>query len=409
MFKIHSTFDARFVKVGTLIVKVTHRCNLDCLYCYENVTKTGEDMRLETFFQLADLVLTYSQKPVITFLFHGGEPTLLSNEWYAQAIEYAQTQAQRHNKRVQFSMQTNLLGINANKIEFFKRYDIKLGISLDGPASLQSTMRGGEDRVFAHFKQIQRAGVKAGILITINGSNYEHFERICNWLIDEAEVSHFKANSVTPVGRGYHLPPLSPAQIFQAQHDILEFLIANKGQWLMERNLSLEIERFFATPEQRAQLPQTLCHEQRCGAGTDVLGVTPTGDILPCGRFTWDESEQYIGHLDDVATMESNAIFSKKVDKFHAQVPQSWYHCDTCEAKRVCGFGCQAFIIRSKAQANVDCLPTQMRYQYYLANRERLRPVYEAILQQRKHTPAPTTFSIKQKDGSFKTYTLPPS
>jgi uncharacterized protein len=412
LFKTTTDFDLRFKNISTLIVKVTHRCNLDCLYCYENITKTGEDMSVETFCELADLVLEHSQKDHITFLFHGGEPSLLPNEWYEECIQYAQRKAIENHKQVSFSMQTNLLGVNPSKIELYKKYDIQLGVSLDGPAMLQSTMRGGEDKVFANFKRIQNAGVKAGVLVTINESNYQHFSTICHWLVQEAEVRSFKANVVTPVGRGYDLDPMSAEQIFQAQYSILEYLIATKGEELMEANLNMELLRYFAEPEELPKLRNTLCHEHRCGAGSSVLAVTPMGDFLPCGRFTWDESEYYLGSLHDPKALKKKyqRNFQQKIEDFHAKVPESWYNCDSCEARDVCGFGCQAFIVRSKQQANVDCLPTKMRYQFYKENEDRLYPVYLAIKRRTSSRKVdrrgPLGFKIKGADGKYKTYSI---
>ncbi len=412
LFKSKTDFDLRFRNISTLIVKVTHRCNLDCLYCYENITKTGEDMSVETFKELADLVLENSQKDHITFLFHGGEPSLLPNSWYEEAAEYALAKGRACQKQVAFSMQTNLLGVNPSKIELYKKYDIQLGVSLDGPAMLQSTMRGGEDKVFANFKRIQQAGVKAGVLVTINEANYAHFSTICHWLVQEAEVRSFKANVVTPVGRGYDLEPLEAEQVFQAQYSILEYLIATKGEELLEANLNMEILRYFAEPEELPKLRKTLCHEHRCGAGSGVLGVTPMGDLLPCGRFTWDEQEYYLGSLHDPKPFKKKyqRAFQQKVEAFHAKVPESWYDCDRCEARDVCGFGCQAFIVRSKQQANVDCLPTKLRYQFYKENEGRLWPVYQAIKRRttgrRSGRRGPVGFKIKGADGKYKTYSI---
>lgn len=411
LFQNSLPFDQRFRKVSTLIVKVTHRCNLDCLYCYENVTKKGEDMSEETFRELVDLVLENTTSPQVTFLFHGGEPTLLSNEWYENGINYALKKAKEKAKELTFAMQSNLLGINQKKIDLFLKHDIQLGISLDGPAMLQSTMRGGEDKVFANFKKLQEVGVKAGVLVTINDSNYEHFSTICHWLVQEAEVRSFKANVVTPVGRGFEMESLSAEKVFAAQYSILEYLIATEGKELIESNISMELRRFFAEEEEAKKLHNTLCHEQQCGAGTGVLGVTPAGHLLPCGRFTWDESEYYLGSLQDTKPLKKTYQkgFQQKLEKFHALVPENWYNCDRCEAKKVCGFGCQAFIVRSKEQANVDCLPTKMRYQFYKENKERLYPVYREIQRREGRSDSkrgPIGFKIKAKDGTYKTYSL---
>lgn len=364
-----------------------------------------------TFRELADLVLENSTSPRITFLFHGGEPTLPPNEWYENCMNYARTKAAVTGKELTFTMQTNLLGLTQSKIDLFLKYDMQLGISLDGPAMLQSTMRGGEDKVFSNFKRLQEAGVKGGVLVTINDSNYAHFSTICHWLVQEAEVRSFKANVVTPVGRGFEMESLSAEKVFAAQYAILEYLIATEGKELQESNINMELLRFFAEAAAAESLHNTLCHEQKCGAGSGVLGVTPAGHLLPCGRFTWDEAEYYLGSLYDTQPLKKQyqKAFQKKLETFHRLVPENWYDCDGCAAKKVCGFGCQAFIVRSKAQANVDCLPTKMRYQFYKENAERLYPVYQQIKiregrydQKRGHI----GFKIKGKDGKDKTYSL---
>ncbi len=399
----------RFSHISTLIVKVTHRCNLDCTYCYEHITKTGKDMPLEIFAELARLALSETRERAVNFLFHGGEPTLLPNAWYDEAIATAKNLARQQGKEARFSMQTNLLGITDSKIELFRRHNISLGISLDGPASLQSSQRGGEDKVFQHFKRLQREGIRAGVLMTINQSNYEQFFMICDWLVREAAINSFKANVVTPVGRGVDMPPMQAEQIFAAQHAILQYMIQTRGETLIEDNLATELLRFFATDQERAQMPHSLCHEKRCGAGEQVLGVTPEGHLLPCGRFTWDEAEYYLGHIADSDSVESAALadFRQKIDQFQDLVPQSWYDCEACPARKVCGFGCQAFIVRSKQQANLDCLPTKMRFAFYEAHKAALLPVVEAIRRknQPKQRPA-TPFRIRQADGTIKSYEL---
>jgi len=360
-----------FKDLNTLIVKVTHRCNLDCLYCYEHITKQGQDMSLPTFQHLATRVLQESSRPEITFLFHGGEPLLLPNDWYEQAVTYAQALACQYQKRVKFTMQSNLLGLTEAKITLLQKYKIAVGVSFDGV--MEDTMRGGEAKVLANFERLRQASVSTGILTTINAQNYQHFDKICAFLHQEIGIRTFKANVVTPVGTGYTMDALEAEQIFQAQHAILEYMLATAGKGLIETNLMREIKLYFATDAERFRQPETLCNEKRCGAGKAVLGVTPQGDLLPCGRFAWNEHAYFLGNLKD----ENNALaYQSNVNKFHALVPQNWYDCDTCEAKRICGFGCQAFIVRSRSRANVDCLPTKMRYAYYEANKLRLAQAY---------------------------------
>ncbi|WCL82248.1 hypothetical protein PPO43_03915 [Saprospira sp. CCB-QB6] len=84
--------------------------------------------------------------------------------------------------------------------------------------------------------------------------------------------------------------------------------------------------------------------------------------------------------------------------------PENWYDCESCPAQKVCGYGCQAFILRSEEQANLDCLPTKMRFAYYREKESDLKLVYEEI-QKRQAGPS-RQFRIKDKNGQWKSYKL---
>jgi uncharacterized protein len=301
-------------------------------------------------------------------------------------------------------MQTNLLSLNPQKIELYRRAQIHLGISLDGPASLGQSQRGEEDKVFAHFLRAKAAGLRLGVLMTINQANYDRFAEICPWLVQAAGVKRFKANVVTPVGRAYGHEPMPAAAIFYAQSQILQYMIQTKGELLLEENLSEEILRFFASEEERQALPKTLCHERHCGAGERVLGISPQGQLLPCGRFEWNDERYFLSHLN---RQDQDEAHWQRLQDFHAQVPQTWYDCDHCAAKKICGFGCQAFILRSKQQAQVDCLPTKMRHQFYVENKQALVPVWQAIRAERSGQRKQLHFQIKGQDGQTKRYHWP--
>ena len=276
-------------------------------------------------------------------------------------------------------MQSNILALSDSKIQMLKKLGIQLSVSMDGPSNLPNAMRKRAEVTHKTYKRLIEAGLQPGVLMTINHSNFNYFSEICYWLENELAERGFKANVVSSVGRGLYFPDLSSEQIFQSFHDILEYMIETKGQGVVEDNLSLELERFFASPLERENMPRTLCRDQRCGAGDRVIGVTPNGDLLPCGRFQWDDHEYFLGSLKEVPTHDIETSFHQAVSRFHSLVPETWDNCASCEAQKVCSYGCQAFIVRSKSKANVDCIPTKMRYQFYVENRDRLKPVIEAI------------------------------
>lgn len=376
-FTIQAEKDLRFTEIEALIVKVTHRCNLDCSYCYEDITKTGNDMELSVFKKLVDKVLSSTNKKSVQFIFHGGEPTLVNDSWYAEAIPYALDIAKQFCKQVTFGLQSNLVRLTKEKIELFKKFKISVGVSIDGPSNMQESMRGKANLVCRNFKKLQEEQISSGILMTINQSNFDKFDTIMKWLENEMHVSDVKINVVSAVGKGYSLFDLKPEQIFEAQYSILEYMINTKGRKVIEQNLERELRRFFATDIERSKMSKSLCNERNCGAGKRVVGITPTGDILPCGRFQWNDESYFLSKLNS-EPMEHD-VHSEAVYKFHSLVPENWLNCDVCEAKKVCNFGCQSFIARSKSKINVECLPTKMRYEYYVKNSDRLRELFEFI------------------------------
>src|SRR5437868_14435524 len=95
--------DDFFRRISYVTLKVTNGCNLHCAYCnVEALTPQTPRMSLERFKQVAELLIVHSRQPSLTLEFHGGEPLLLPDEWYAEALAYAQGLARRHNRLVEF-------------------------------------------------------------------------------------------------------------------------------------------------------------------------------------------------------------------------------------------------------------------------------------------------------------------
>ncbi|NET28346.1 radical SAM/SPASM domain-containing protein [Okeania sp. SIO1I7] len=371
---VFSTEDTRFQEISNLIVKVTNRCNLNCSYCYENIVQKGQDMDLKTFKNLVDKVMKNSVQNRINFILHGGEPTLIGIEWITAAVEYAKQQAKIYGKSTTFGIQTNMIALTDKLINTFIDLNVHISCSLDGPHYLKGAMRDYAQKAYQCYQLARKLDANVGILMTINHSNYQYFTEIIDWLKNELQVREFKANVITSVGAGYNLPPLSAEQVFTAQKDILNAMIKTEGKEIVEENLKVELLRFFDNNRR-----ETLCAEKTCGAGKRVVGITPDGSLLPCGRFQWDDYNFQLGHLSEKINSQVAENFQKSVQNFHSLVPESWYDCESCSARKICSYGCQAFIVRSKEKANVECLPTKMKYRFFEENRDKLLPVVNSI------------------------------
>jgi uncharacterized protein len=374
-------FDFRFTNIAALVIKVTARCNLDCAYCYENITNTEADMPIDTFKTIIGKALYSTNEKTVTCIFHGGEPTLLKDEWFTAAIDYGNHVARQAGKRVRYALQSNFVKLPAERMRLFKELRISVGVSIDGPPDLNNAMRRRAEKVIDNYFLAQRVGLQTGILMTINHTNFQHFTAINHWLFETMKVKHYKANVVSNVGAGYGLATLQPAFIFEAQKAIIDYLIATKGEAVVEENIAAEIIHFFdRKKEVQSTASLSLCKDKTCGAGKRVMGITAKGNILPCGRFQWNDESYFLGTLQDTNTHTSSTSFDQKVNNFHALVPETWYDCKDCEAATICSYGCQAFIVRAKEKANVDCLPTKMRFAYFKEKEAELKVVYQQLV-----------------------------
>lgn len=342
-------------------------------------------MSLETYQKIVDKVLINSNQPSINFLFHGGEPSLINNSWYEMALNYTLNLGKVYSKKIVFSMQTNLISLPDSKIELFKKYEIQLGISLDGTFEEATNQRGAEKQVIHNYKKLVSNRISVGVLTTINVDNYNKFDSICHFL-EQLEVKSFKANVVYNVGRGLNNSVLTTSNVIQAQQTILKYMIDTRGTKVVEQNTLLELKRFF-----NKHTGGSLCHDHVCGAGKLAMGITTSGDILPCGRFQWDESQYYLGQIDE----QENDYFDK-LNRFQQQEPENWLNCKSCSASKICRYSCQAFIVRSKEKINQECKPTIAKYQFFVEHQEELQDVLQnvEVMQSEK-----VVFNIKTPSG----------
>lgn len=333
-------------------------------------------MSMSVFKGLVNRIATSTSSSKVHFTLHGGEPSLLPASWLEEAIGYGETVFSSQDKEAVFGMQSNALALSEAKLGLLKELGIRLSISLDGPPDLESLPRPLSERAVVKFLLAQEVGLAPSLLMTINHSNYGAFDKICVWAEQELGISRFKANLVSPVGRGANLPALPPEGAFIASRAILEHMVRTGGQGLVEDNIALELIRFFRGPERRG-----LCRQRTCGAGKSVIGVSPDGLLLPCGRVRWDDSNYYLGSLTTLPSAATQKQFCELGDQFHSLAPESWLDCDRCPANAVCSYGCQAFVAQSPSHLNVDCIPTQLRWEYYNTNRAALEEVARNLIE----------------------------
>src|SRR5262245_17837372 len=124
-----------------LVLQPTPFCNINCSYCYLPDRQSKRRMSPGTLEQVFRWVFAsgLARQPFV-LLWHAGEPLVLPVSFYEEAADLLR----RHNASqlpVLQSFQTNATLIDAGWCAFFKRPDVHLGVSVDGPAFLHDRHR----------------------------------------------------------------------------------------------------------------------------------------------------------------------------------------------------------------------------------------------------------------------------
>ena len=110
------------------IFVLTKQCNQQCVYCQASTDLDRHTkMSFETAQKAVDIALQ-APSHFLTFEFQGGEP-LMNFETLKYIVEY--TRAQETDKEIQFSLVSNLMLLDEEKLEFLTENQVSICTSLD--------------------------------------------------------------------------------------------------------------------------------------------------------------------------------------------------------------------------------------------------------------------------------------
>jgi uncharacterized protein len=242
-------------RIRGLVLKVASRCNLNCSYCY--VYNKGDTtyqlqprfMADETVSLLLGRVSRYCRRyrlKSFRFVFHGGEPLLAPVLFYRQFVSEVKRLLPPYTQ-VSYTMQTNGVLLTDAWCQVLGELDIRLGISLDGPAKVHDRYRvdhQGRGSYKATIAGLERAQAhKAlryypGILAVIDPTtDPEAFITLVNKLAIQS------LNLLLPDGTHTNLPPyLNPKS---QQTPYADWLIVVFDHWFRQAGTARPTIRFF--------------------------------------------------------------------------------------------------------------------------------------------------------------------
>ncbi len=326
------------VLASPMIKPVCGACNLVCTYCYYRQTSEHFDHRAGKMSDdtLRNIVRAFCQTahPCPHFSWQGGEPMLAGLDFFQKAVAYQQAFHQQ-GQQVVNAFQTNGTLIDAQWCRFLKRWEMLVGISIDGPPEIHDKNRiyrngsGSQADVLRGLRLLQEYDVDHNVLVLVHGDNVKKPKEVVRFIrglgehhlqfipcvvtgLDRSEPSH---DAVDPIAYG-------------------QFLCEVFDEWLSAGIENLYVRMFNNLVMAAAGLDPEYCVLRETCAG--CLLIEHNGDVFPCDFMVQPE-----WRLGSLATDGLSQIFRHpRWQEFRRIKPSLPQACLECRHMDVCHGGC---------------------------------------------------------------------
>ena len=339
-YENHPSFVNRKKVVKALCLHVSHDCNLKCKYCFASQGDFGgekEMMSFEVGKKAIDYLISNSgNRRNLEIDFFGGEP-LMNFDVVKQLVAYGRKVEKENNKNIRFTITTNGILLDDDKIDYINEHMHNVVLSLDGRKEVNDNMRptvndrGSYDVIMPKFKKLVEKRSKDKyyyIRGTFTRDNLDFSQDVLHFA-DEG----FKLTSVEPVVGDESNP-------YALREEDMEVVFAEYeklAKQYAKRKIDGDDFTFFHFVIDLNQGPCVIKRITGCGAGNEYLAVTPNGDIYPCHQFVGNEDFKLANIMD-----EEVVIPQEISNMFRDAHVYSKEDCKTCWNKFYCSGGCHA-------------------------------------------------------------------
>lgn len=323
--------------IKAMCLHIAHDCNLRCRYCFAS---TGEFhgkrmlMSADVGRRALDFLIKRSgrRRNLEVDLF-GGEP-LMNFDVVKEIVRYGRALEKKHDKCIRFTMTTNAVALDDEKIRYLNDQMHNIVISLDGRRKVHDHMRpavngkGSYDIILPKAKKLvdargDREYYVRGTFTNRNLDFTKDVESICNEGFCQISLEPV----VLPEDDAYAIREEHMIRALEEYDRLSDFILARRreGKWFNFFHFMLDLEN-------------GPCLKKRvlgCGAGVEYVAITPEGDIYPCHQFVGEKAfrmgDIFTGELDEGI---QNAFLGCNI--------RTKQQCRACWAKYLCSGGCAA-------------------------------------------------------------------
>ena len=322
--------------IKAMCLNIAHDCQLRCKYCFASTGDFGKGRKLmsfETGKHAIDFLLEKSgDRQNLELDFFGGEP-LMNFNVVKQVVEYARSREKEYGKRFRFTITTNGLLLDDDKIDFINREMSNVVLSIDGRKETNDKFRvlpngqGCYDMILPKYKKLVagRGDKEYYVRGTFTNKNLDFSNDV--FALYDAGFDQISVEPVVGDSDEYALTEKDLPAVFKEYEVLARKIIDNEknGKKFNFFHFMLDLD----------QGPCAIKRLRGCGCGNDYVAITPDGDIFPCHQFVGID-EYKMGNID-----EGTFTYEMKADFAKAHV-YSKPECRKCWAKFYCSGGCNA-------------------------------------------------------------------
>ncbi|GAA5484856.1 anaerobic sulfatase-maturating enzyme [Haloferula sargassicola] len=269
-----------------------------------------------------------------SLVFHGGEPLLIGHDYFSRIMAYLTQELA--SIKVRYTIQTNGILIDSDWIHLFQKFNVVVGVSLDGPPNINGLNRKGFDgsdstpRVLAGIAKLQESEVVfPGVLCVVQPE------------ADGAETVEYFLNELGIEWFDLLLPDYTYEDIPDNWDDLQvrfgEFLISAFDAWFPHSRRGVSCRFFDSLLSKLTGGPSLVDTLGRDGLGAVIIetnGLLEPHDVLRiCPEFARDTGIQVgAGALQRFRESASYRLASN-LDGHHCN------DCLTCDFFSVCKGG----------------------------------------------------------------------
>lgn len=350
-------------RINIMYFILSSACNLGCKYCFiENCqfnNKKEINMSEKTALTALNKYTSYLKENKLrgSVIFYGGEPLV---NW--KVIKKVLNQALMLESPIDFSMVTNATLLDKEKIEFLSKHNVEIGISIDGPKSLNDKNRiyrnsdkSVYDEVIKKFPLLDISKSKYGLSITVSEDLLDKQDEVLNWL-KKLGIKSIFYNLYHYTSYDYNWE----SYYKKACKFLIKSYETLTQDGIYDGRMIRKIDSFYDNEFKFSD----------CGAiGANQLAIKPNGDICICHGYL--KTDKYVIGNIDVNSLEE-IMNSEEISFWKKRNTLENKKCLKCNSLFICGGGCaiqaEALFGNRKCLDKPFCIHTKSTLKWLLKN-----------------------------------------